>query len=95
MREPVNTAQGKREWDTIEALDPRIRAWDTSLAQCRWGRHYNAAAFGPDGWLYVSGAFRHEGQLDVVERYDPRADKWQPLGPIGFTVKFSAGTFVF
>ena len=58
-------------------------------------RHYNAAAFGPDGYLYVAGAFRHEGQLDAVERYDPRANKWEQLSQIGFVVKFSAGTFVF
>ena len=86
---------GTSEWKTMEALDPRMRVWDTSLASCKVGRHYNAAAFGPDGMLYASGAFRHDGQLDVVERYDPRADRWEMLSQIGFTVKFSSGAWVF
>ena len=79
----------------MEALDPRTERWDTSLASCPTARHYNAAAFGPDGRLYVSGAFRHEGQLDVVERYDPVADRWESLPSVGEVVKFSAGTFLF
>jgi hypothetical protein len=86
---------GKREWNTMEALDARMASWDTALAHLHYGRHYNAAAFGPDGWLYVSGGFRHTGQLDAVERYDPRANKWEQLSNIGFVVKFSAGAFVF
>ena len=69
--------------------------WDTALAPAPTARHYNAAAWGPDGWLYVSGAFRHDGQLDVLERYEPRADKWEALSTIGFVVKFSAGAFTF
>ena len=82
---------------TIEALDPRTKTWDASLAPSLVGRHYNACAFGPDGLLYASGAFRHEplGQLDAVERYDPRADKWEPLATIGFVINFSAGAFTF
>ena len=86
---------GQREWKTMEALDPRICSWDTSLAPLHCGRHYNAAAFGPDGRLYVSGAFRHLGQLDVVERWDPRVDRWEIIEPVGTAVKFSAGAFVF
>lgn len=86
---------GQREWKTMEALDPRMSSWDTSLATLSCGRHYNAAAFGPDGRLYVSGAFRHLGQLDVVERYDPRIDKWETIEEVGTVVKFSAGAFVF
>lgn len=86
---------GRSEWDTMEALDPRDGVWNTSLARLQLGRHYNAAAFGPDGLLYVSGTFRHDGQLDVVERYDPRADQWEELDPVGAVVKFSAGVFVF
>ena len=82
-------------WASMEALDPRTSSWDTSLAQANTARHYNAAAFGPDGKLYVSGAFRHAGQLDVVERYDPVADKWEKLSGIGFVVKFSSGVFTF
>ena len=79
----------------MEVLDPRTDSWHLSKAKLTWGRHYNAAAFGPDGLLYVSGAFRHEGQLDVVERYDPRTDRWESLAPIGEVVNFSAGTFLF
>ena len=78
----------------MEALDPRLRIWDTTLAPMRIGRHYNAAAFGPDGWLYVSGAFRQEGQLDSCERYDPRANRWEDFVSIGMPVTFSSGTFV-
>eukprot|EP00927_Polykrikos_kofoidii_P067129 TRINITY_DN62645_c0_g1_i1.p1 TRINITY_DN62645_c0_g1~~TRINITY_DN62645_c0_g1_i1.p1 ORF type:complete len:429 (-),score=57.32 TRINITY_DN62645_c0_g1_i1:40-1245(-) len=86
---------GLLEHDTMEALDPRENRWDTSLARLRYGRHYNAAAFGPDGCLYVAGTFRHTGQLDVVERYDPRADRWEGLPRIGVPIQFCAGTFVF
>lgn len=86
---------GTKVHRSIEALDPRTQAWDTSLAQSHVGRHYNACAFGPDGMLYVSGAFRHDGQLDAVERYDLRADKWQRLAGIEFVVKFSSGAFTF
>ena len=78
----------------MEALDPRQGIWDVSLAPLHTGRHYNAAAFGPDGCLYVSGAFRHTGQLDVVERYHPRLDRWEELPQIGETITFSAGAFV-
>lgn len=86
---------GQRQWNTMEMLDPRTDTWQQSSALLRWGRHYNASAFGPDGFLYASGAFRHSGQLDVVERYDPRVDTWEELPRIGTTVHFSAGAFVF
>ena len=86
---------GQTQWSTMEALDPRTASWDTSLAQLHVGRHYNAAAFGPDGLLYVSGSFRHVGQLDVVERYDPRADRWELLSQVGTVIKFGTGVFVF
>ena len=82
---------GRHEWNTMEVLDPRCGHWDTSLAPLHVGRHYNACAFGPDGCLYVSGAFRHDGQLDAVERYDPRMDQWEELPQIGEVVTFSAG----
>ena len=85
---------GRRCWASLEALDTRVAAWDTTLAPCRIGRHYNACAFGPDGRLYVSGAFRHDGQLDHVEVYDPRADRWEDLPSIGVVVHFSAGAFI-
>ena len=58
-------------------------------------RHYCSAAFGPDGWLYVSGSFRHQGHLDEVARYDQRADRWEELPKIGISIKFSAGVFAF
>ena len=74
----------------------RSSSWDTSLAKCKVGHHYNACAFGPDGRLYVSGAFRlHEGQLDSVEVYDPRAGRWDNLGRCVVVVHFSAGAFLF
>jgi hypothetical protein len=80
---------------SMEALDMRMRAWDISLAQPQFARHYNASAFGPDGRLYVSGTFRHDGQLDTVERYDVRADKWETLANIGEPIQFSSGAFIF
>lgn len=86
---------GRKCWNTMEMLDPRTARWQLSAARLNWCRHYNAAAFGPDGFLYVSGAFRHSGQLDVVERYDPRVDRWEKLADIGSVVKFSAGVFRF
>ena len=86
---------GRKCWTSVEALDVRSSSWDTSLAKCKVGRHYNACAFGPDGRLYVSGAFRHEGQLDSVEVYDPRAGRWDNLGRCGVVVHFSAGAFLF
>jgi hypothetical protein len=57
----------------------------------------NAAAFGPDGWLYAAGSFRHTGYVDVVERYDPRANRWEELAPVGgdVPIQFAAGAFVF
>ena len=73
----------------------RAGTWALSAARLKWGRHYNAAAFGPDGCLYVSGAYRHSGQLDVVERYDPRKGGWETLPGIGVAVNFSAGAFTF
>lgn len=86
---------GRSEYDTMETLDPREHRWNTHLARLRFGRHYNAAAFGPDGRLYVAGAFRHCGQLQVVERYDPRVDRWETLPGVGVPIQFSAGTFIF
>ena len=49
----------------------------------------------PDGRLYVAGTFRHGGQLDVAERYDPVAGKWEDLPPMSMLVQFSAGAWVF
>lgn len=86
---------GRSELSSMEALDPRTGRWDTGLAPMRCARHYNAAAFGPDGMLYVSGAFRHLGQLDVVERYEPRKDRWDLVEKVGVVIKFSSGCFVF
>lgn len=81
--------------DTMEMLDLRDRRWQRAKTTLRVGRHYNAAAFGPDGRLYVAGTFRHTGQLDVVERYDPRMDMWEDLPDMCSPVQFSAGTFLF
>ena len=86
---------GRHAWKSIEALDPRTKQWDTTLAPMPTARHYNAAAFSPDGQLYVSGTFRHSGQLDVIDRYDPRANAWERLRPLGRVIDFSAGCFVF
>mmetsp|Transcript_159563 Transcript_159563/g.507963 ORF Transcript_159563/g.507963 Transcript_159563/m.507963 type:complete len:125 (+) Transcript_159563:625-999(+) len=62
-------------------------------------RHYNAAAFGPDGYLYVAGAFRHTGYLRVVERYDARVDKWdntwEKLPEMEVPILFCSGAFIF
>ena len=80
---------------TVEALDVRMKAWDIGLAQPRWRRHYNAAAFGPDGLLYAAGAFRHSGQLDVAECYDPIADRWRTLPPMGVPLLFGSGAWLF
>eukprot|EP00928_Gymnodinium_smaydae_P083106 TRINITY_DN66369_c0_g1_i1.p1 TRINITY_DN66369_c0_g1~~TRINITY_DN66369_c0_g1_i1.p1 ORF type:complete len:380 (-),score=29.77 TRINITY_DN66369_c0_g1_i1:191-1330(-) len=80
---------------SMEAFDPREGIWDCSLASLRVARHYNAAAFGPDGRLYVAGTYEHTGQLAVVERYDIRADQWETLADMPRPVQFSAGVFLF
>jgi hypothetical protein len=87
---------GQREHSSMEALDLRTCRWDGSLPAANVGRHYNAAAFAPDGSLYVSGSFRHmpEGQLDEVERYDVRARRWERLPNVGEVVLFSAGAVI-
>ena len=66
-----------------------------SLARLHVGRHYNACAFGPDGLLYVAGAFRHTGQLADAEVYDPRADRWRVLPKMPLAVQFGAGAWLF
>jgi len=86
---------GRTEHSSVEALDPREPRWQTDLAPAKVGRHYGTAAFGPDGWLYVAGTFRHGGQLDVVERYDPRRNCWEDLPPIGAVIQYSSGIFIF
>lgn len=86
---------GQREHNTMEAFDFREGRWQTSFAHMGVGRHYGAAAFGPDGCLYAAGSFRHTGYLDVVERYDLRTDVWELLPSIGAQIEFVAGTFVF
>ena len=35
-----------------------------------------------------------EGELDLVERYDPRMNQWEGMESIGEAVTFSAGAFV-
>ena len=86
---------GQTAHRSMEAYDARTSTWDASLTPPTIDRHYNAAAFGPDGRLYVSGAFRHTGQLDAVEAYDVRADRWETLPEIGVVVQFSAGAFLY
>lgn len=86
---------GRAHHNTVEALDVRVRTWDTALARCRVGRHYNAAGFSPEGLLLVAGAFRHGGQLLDVEAYDPRADKWQTLPSLPMPLQFGGGAWVF
>ena len=44
---------------------------------------------------WCAGTFRHTGQLDVVERYDPRVNKWEELEPLGVPIQFCAGVFLF
>ena len=85
---------GRSEHASMEALDLRVAQWDGALPPAQVGRHYNAAAWGPDERLYVSGAYRHTGQLDVVECYDLRAGKWEALERIGLVLNFSAGAFL-
>ena len=86
---------GRAHHTTVEALDARVKAWDTALARCRVGRHYNAAGFSPEGLLLVAGAFRHDGQLLDVEAYDCRADKWQTLPSMPTPLQFGGGAWVF
>ena len=89
---------GRSQHATMEALDPREKRWSQGFAALRLGRHYNAASFGPDGCLYVAGAFRHSGQLDACERWDPRLDRWEELPAMstgdGAPLQFSAGAWV-
>jgi len=47
-------------------------------APCRYGRHYNAVGVGADGNVYVAGAFRHAGYLDVVHK-DPCGEFHRPF----------------
>mmetsp|Transcript_159562 Transcript_159562/g.507953 ORF Transcript_159562/g.507953 Transcript_159562/m.507953 type:complete len:271 (+) Transcript_159562:303-1115(+) len=90
---------GRDQHDTMEMLDPREPEWHVSRSRLNWGRHYNAAAFGPDGYLYVAGAFRHTGYLRVVERYDARVDKWdntwEKLPEMEVPILFCSGAFIF
>jgi len=83
----------------MEMLDSREPEWRVSRSRLNWGRHYSAAAFGPDGYLYVAGAFRHTGYLRVVERYDARVDKWdntwERLPEMEVPILFCAGAFLF
>ena len=46
----------------------------------------------------MAGAFRHSGQLDACERWDPRLDRWEELPAMstgdGAPLQFSAGAWV-
>ena len=88
---------GSNCFSSMEVLDVRMKSWDATMRQCQYSRHYNAAAFAPDGCLYVAGAYRHPpvGQLDVVERYHPRADRWETLPFMGVPITFSSGIVSF
>ena len=65
-----------------------------ACASPRVARHYNAASFGPDGMLYVAGAFRHLGYNHSAERYDAVADAWESLPDVSTELEFTAGAFL-
>ena len=71
------------------------RRWFGSLGAAAGCFHHPMGLATAHGRLYVAGTFRHGGQLDVAERYDPVAGKWEDLPPMSMLVQFSAGAWVF
>ncbi|MCC5866113.1 MAG: delta-60 repeat domain-containing protein [Wenzhouxiangella sp.] len=65
-------------WGPLLAFDPDVR-WDASMAGCNG--QINDLAEGPDGRIYVGGAFSECGGVAVanVAVYDPGANSWQAL----------------
>ena len=70
----------------VEARDPTGRLEVFDLSTGRWSsgpdmptpRHH-AGAVAVDGKLYVlGGRSERDYSLDVVERFDPRANRWEP-----------------
>lgn len=80
------TWAGQVDVDMHQVFDPKAGTWDTA-APCPMAR--NSAVGGViDGLLYLAGGretvegdppIRNTGQL---ERYDPKADRWERLAPI-------------
>lgn len=66
---------------TAERFDPRVGVskWDR-LADMKFRRGYFQCAFDSKGCLYAVGGIDDvENFVSVVERYDPRADRWESI----------------
>ena len=73
--------------------DPRTSTAH-SIAPMTSPRHAFAAAFAPDGLLYVGGGFEWMGTLETAECYEPRKDAWRELPGLGAHLEFCAGAVV-
>ena len=71
-------------------IDPRS-GHTHALAPMAARRHAFAGAFAPDGQLYVAGGFEWIGMLTSAECYDPRADRWRDLPPLGACMELCTG----
>lgn len=83
----ARVALSSRRWD------PRSGSTH-ALAPMTSRRHAFAAAFAPDGLLYVAGGFEWMGTLTSAECYDPRADRWRELPSLGAGLEFCSGAVV-
>ena len=82
-------------WGSLLAFDPDVR-WDASMAGCNGQIH--DLAEGPDGRIYVGGAFSECGSISAagVAAYDPDTNSWHALaGSGGNGVNGSVNALVF
>lgn len=64
------------------AYDPATDAWDESLAPLPTAREHLAVAVAEDELYVIAGRRKGEGNLSVVEAYDPAADSWRRISDL-------------
>ncbi len=85
---------GNSVFNSIERYDPSCGSWETVSPALNEARCCHGAAVGTDGSIYVFGGWNMAGgytNLQSVERYDPAANTWTPLGNTMREARWSMG----
>lgn len=87
-----HTRRSESPWTAaVSAFDVKTCTWE-SRAPLPTPRAFLAAAAGRDGRIYAAGGFNGDGEVDLIEVYNPDTDEWVKHGHMKATRAYFAAS---